>query len=344
MFPSSIKIIFRAIGALSVLICLTSCEIEEDDEIMFLRHKGADMPIWVRGNVESNVFVLFLHGGPGSTSYIEALSHSFRETEKQYAMVYWDQRASGVSQGKSSISLLTTDQFVEDLDLVIRLIEHKYKNASIFLLGHSWGGLLGTMYLTHHSPRPSIKGWIEVDGGHNLSQHAFQLSEEYVLEYANKILSEPLSSKDRKYWEGAINFYVQTSMWNTSNIVTHETYISKSKGKIYDPDLSFVGINEIFFSEGDFLAILKQNAQVVENLNIWGVDYTQRLHEIEIPTLVLWGKHDGILPLRLGIEAKEAYGLADDLFIVFENSAHNPHLEEPEYFNQVLLKFIKSVL
>lgn len=344
MLISSAKKIIKISILLFVTFCAASCERDADDEIFFLRHKEADMPVWVRGNVDSNVFVLFLHGGPGGSSYIEALNHSFEETENHYALVYWDQRASGVSHGQSSSTLLSSDQFVEDLDMVIRLIEQKYNNPSIFLLGHSWGGLLGAMYLTHATPRPSIKGWIEVNGGHNLSQHAYQLSEDYVLDYAALKLAEPLSKKDKEFWEEAKEFYANTSIWNTSNIFTHDTYVSAARGKIFNPDLSFVGLNEILFSEGDFLAILKQNPQVGDAMDIWGTDYTHRLHEIKLPTLLAWGKHDGILPLQLGIEAKEAYGLTDEAFVIFDKSAHNPHLEEPRLFNEVLLKFISTVL
>ena len=31
------------------------------------------MPVWVRGNIESGVFVIFNHGGPGSSGTLESI-------------------------------------------------------------------------------------------------------------------------------------------------------------------------------------------------------------------------------------------------------------------------------
>ena len=58
---------------------------------------------------------------------------AFNELESSYATVFWDQRASGSSQGNSQNSLLTLPQFVEDLDKLVDLISHKYNQPKIFL-------------------------------------------------------------------------------------------------------------------------------------------------------------------------------------------------------------------
>ena len=118
----------------------TSCTKENigfSDDLSFIRNKGADMPVWVRGNTASGVFVILNHGGPGSSGlfevYMEAqpgdgnIDHEspLKILEESFAMVYWDQRFSGNSQGNANPDEATTDDFADDLDLVIDVLKER---------------------------------------------------------------------------------------------------------------------------------------------------------------------------------------------------------------------------
>ncbi len=99
--------ITAVVGLLTGLFTLSSCEKSEffkTGEYFFLRSEGADMPVWVRGNQNGRVFILVLHGGPGSRASEYIGLPSFDALEKEYALVYWDQRASGNSQGNAKPS------------------------------------------------------------------------------------------------------------------------------------------------------------------------------------------------------------------------------------------------
>jgi pimeloyl-ACP methyl ester carboxylesterase len=62
------------------------------------------------------------------------------------------------------------------------------------------------------------------------------------------------------------------------------------------------------------------------------------LHRIQVPTLVIWGEHDGIVPR----EAGEAYasGIPDARFVTVAGSAHLPHLEQPDVFARLVADFL----
>ena len=126
-----------------------------------------DLPVWVKGNTASKTIIVYLHGGPGgggSFGSSEFLNSEFVEavTEK-YAMVFFDQRGSGSSQGHYDKSLMTEAQFVEDLDKLVILLQNKYgSDINVFLYGVSWGGYLGTAYLVTGENQNKIKGWIIV--------------------------------------------------------------------------------------------------------------------------------------------------------------------------------------
>ena len=146
----------------------TGCEKSEwlsDGDYFFLEHKEAVMPVWVNGNIESGIFVLTNHGGPmRNTGHDFHLSRGFKQLEEDYAVVYWDQRMSGLAQGDPKISDLSVEQHYEDLEKLTELIIQLYDPKSMFLLGHSWGGTLTGGYLGSKNHQDLIKGWNNVDG------------------------------------------------------------------------------------------------------------------------------------------------------------------------------------
>jgi L-proline amide hydrolase len=69
-------------------------------------------------------------------------------------------------------------------------------------------------------------------------------------------------------------------------------------------------------------------------------DITRRLGEIECPTLVVSGRHDLTPP---PLAAALYRGIASSEWVVFEHSAHVPHLEEPRRYLEVLDGFLSKV-
>jgi proline iminopeptidase len=69
-------------------------------------------------------------------------------------------------------------------------------------------------------------------------------------------------------------------------------------------------------------------------------DITDRLGEIRIPTLVLAGRYDEATPTLAGTLQ---HGISGSELVIFENSAHFPHIEETERYLQVLDRFLRRV-
>ena len=67
-------------------------------------------------------------------------------------------------------------------------------------------------------------------------------------------------------------------------------------------------------------------------------DEIHQLGEMGVPTLIVWGRHDKGIPLRLGQEMHHI--LKGSKLEIFDDSGHEPHDEEPERFNQVTLDFL----
>ena len=77
---------------------------------------------------------------------------------------------------------------------------------------------------------------------------------------------------------------------------------------------------------------------VVGTLKTW--DIIPRLGEIRVPTLVTSGRYDEATPLIAGTVHN---GIRGSRWVIFEESSHMPHAEEPKRYMQVLDEFLTEV-
>jgi pimeloyl-ACP methyl ester carboxylesterase len=67
-------------------------------------------------------------------------------------------------------------------------------------------------------------------------------------------------------------------------------------------------------------------------------DITDKLSSIQAPTLVIWGEHDPIIPLRAG---KRITGILPNAeLVVIRDAGHNVMWDRPEAFNQAVMDFL----
>ena len=72
--------------------------------------------------------------------------------------------------------------------------------------------------------------------------------------------------------------------------------------------------------------------------SILSVDLRDKLSALKVPTLVIHGRHEATFPVAMAEEMKK--GIPGAQLVIFEESAHSPHLEEPERFNEVVGAFL----
>jgi pimeloyl-ACP methyl ester carboxylesterase len=96
---------------------------------------------------ESDYVLLCLHGGPGQTE--AQFAYYSKDERLKCNVVYYDQRGAGRTQlrNKTKPGDITTDRLMEDLKETILYLKKKYNTEKIILLGHSWGSVLGTLYV-----------------------------------------------------------------------------------------------------------------------------------------------------------------------------------------------------
>ena len=73
------------------------------------------------------------------------------------------------------------------------------------------------------------------------------------------------------------------------------------------------------------------------------VSATDRLYlAAEVPTLLVWGEADRIIPVEHGIEAQEA--IPGSRLEVFEGAGHFPHRTDPDRFVDALVDFVERTV
>jgi pimeloyl-ACP methyl ester carboxylesterase len=69
-------------------------------------------------------------------------------------------------------------------------------------------------------------------------------------------------------------------------------------------------------------------------------DFRERLTEISVPTLIVWGSKDRIVPVAGAYEYEEL--IPDSRRVIFEQTGHLAMVERPARFNQLVEEFLNS--
>ncbi len=318
---------------LALAILLAGCSLYTEGDWFHVRSNDADMPVWVKGNVDSGVFVVSLHGGPGGSATAFGLV-GFAELEEEVAVVYWDQRHAGNSLGDADADDSRVATYTEDLEAVVAVLHHRYDIDRLVLWGTSWGGTIGAHYLSAGDGaaerRAGIDGFVFEHANYS-AQRSFSYSRDWVAEQSAAHLAE---GEDDELWGGCVDFYEQTpELAEVADWSSHYECLSAAGGTeapvenahaLGDVPAEFVfaspvsaallGLNEgtAWDSEG-----LMQEFVLDDSLS-------QSMADIDVPTLVLQGRHDRVAPWEVGHDLFEAIATPDEhkQEVILEDSGH----------------------
>lgn len=341
------KILFN----LLIIISLLSCQKEkitlgtDAHDVFFLREDGVSLPIQVHGNVASKKMLVIVHGGPGNSGLFYRDDYVINNVEKEFAVVYWDQRLAGVSQGNSANSDISL--FKNDVKKVLQLLKSRYgDDTKMYVMGHSWGGFLTPYFLEDGANQDLVKGWIHVDGAHNYYKND-SLTREMLLFYGKK---EIVANRNTDKWKEIVD-YCNAHAYNESFDVAFqlntyaakvEEYISEIKaGKSIlstvteSAKTNKLAVTAALVNQYNTYLILKIDHQA------YTVPISENLFKLKLPTLLLWGRYDFICPIGLKDDIKKNIRSTDVSEKIFDNSGHAPMFNEPEAFWKTVVDWVK---
>jgi pimeloyl-ACP methyl ester carboxylesterase len=315
-------------------------------ERFYFRTEGADIAVEVNGNIASKTFILLLHGGPGGGALVYNQGLYSELLESKYAMVYMDQRGNGASQGDYSSNTLTLDQNSKDVYNLSLFLKAKYGgDISLFLMGHSWGGITSGHALTHSAIQSELKGWIEVDGLND-----FTLNYLASYRFFNQIAAQELAlGNEPEFWNEIVT---RLAEMDTNNFSNTDKYFLNSKGFEAENKLSYIS-NPTDSSASNYTILNSPNVSLslflsnnlinpIYNENSALNPITNQLNQIKIPSLLMWGKYDFVVSPELGETAYQLIETPNKEFHIFENSGHSPMINEPESFVATVINFIEK--
>ena len=108
------------------------------------------------------------------------------------------------------------------------------------------------------------------------------------------------------------------------------------RGVFYDPnglrrELLWENVVPAFHSPGYFDAMR----------NLVGYDIRDRLEEIGVRTLIVWGRNDRVVPVPAALSYQKRIGDNAEL-VIFDHCGHVPQLERPVRFNRLLDRFLAT--
>ncbi|MTI40878.1 proline iminopeptidase-family hydrolase [Fulvivirga lutimaris] len=292
-----------------------------------IKTPAGEFKVWTKrvGNNPTKK-VLLLHGGPGAThEYFECFDSYFPKEEIQY--YYYDQLESFYSDKPNDSSLWTIERFVAEVEQV--RVALGLDASNFYLLGHSWGGILGLEYALKHQDK--MKALI-------ISNMVASIPE--YMKYANEVLGpqlDPEVLKEIKAFEEAGDY---TNPRYTELIYTHyypehvlrmplEQWpdpVNRALSNInYDMYLAMQGPSE-FGVVGD--ALLKD----------W--DRSKDLGQVTIPTLTIGGEHDTMDPKYMEWMATQ---FPQGSYLYCSKGSHWSMYDDQETYFKGVIDFINKV-
>jgi proline iminopeptidase len=311
------------------------------EEILEIPIGGSRQWISVRGRDRSNPILLMIHGGPASPEM--PTSWYFQSGwEDYFTVVQWDQRGSGKSYNannpQSIQPTLSLERITEDAHEVAQYLLARYAQPKLFVLGHSWGSLVG-LQLAHRHPELlyAYVGMGQIINGRESERVGYQMTLqaartqgnakavaelESIAPYPNPDGSVPLDkiNTERK-WSVAFGGLT----WGRGSLDYYEALTQLA------PE----------YTEADIAAIDKGSRLSLGPLlpAMVSFDYSN-VTQWRCPIIVFAGRHDTTTPSSVTAAWLEHVVAPAKKLIWFEDSAHMMMVEEP---GRVLVHLVEDV-
>lgn len=317
-------------------------------EIQYLDINDSKQYVLIRGKDVKNPVLLFLHGGPGASA--TALLRKFNsELEEHFTVVYWDQRNAGKSYSKKTPKEeIRVAKYIQDVDTLTTYLKNRFNVDKIFLVGHSWGTRLG-LYAVQKNPKNYI-AYVGI-GQELVSYEGELISYQYSLKRAKEANNLKAIKELEEMGEPQSGDYTKMYKNGFWGLVKQKKWLLKLGGERFARTNYTDWILSIWFSrEYSFKDLIKYGkssgfsaGNIIYDPDFNNIDFFKQIPEVKIPVFFISGAYDYNTPWELVQRYHNTLQAPYKEFIKFEKSGHSPVFEEPERFNQEVIRIYDAV-
>jgi L-proline amide hydrolase len=265
--------------------------------------------------------VVICHGGPGAAhDYTEPIAELSRFGR---ACVLYDQLGCGKSTHlrDAPAEFWTTELFKDELAALTRHLGIADRYA---VVGQSWGGMLAMAYAI--DDRPGLRAIVVCDSPASIElwiSEANRLRADLPADVQETLTRhEEAGTTDDPEYEAAVRVFYDRHLCR----VPWPDCVQRSFDNIAADPTVYHTMN----GPSEF--------HVIGSLKTW--DITERLQEIDVPTLLVSGRYDEATPHIVEQIHQRIPGAQWELF---EESSHMPHVEEHEAFLERVEAFLRTI-
>ena len=279
--------------------------------------------VWTKKfGANPKVKILLLHGGPAmGCEYMECFEKFL--PQEGWEMYEYDQlgcNRSAIDQNHDE--LWQIDRFVEEVEQVRTALEMTKDN--FYIIGNSWGGMLGMQYALKY--QNNLKGMVVSNMMASFPEYA--------------AYNGQLRAKMRPSLVDSLEFYESKEDFANPKyveMVTEEYYRNHICRMNPFPDglqRSFDHVNAHIYS------FMQGPSEFVPGGNLAKWDIMERLHEINIPTLMIGAKYDTMDPAAM---EKMSKMVENGRSLYCPEGSHLSMWDDQNHYYPGLIQFIKDV-
>jgi pimeloyl-ACP methyl ester carboxylesterase len=299
---------------------------------------GVDQWVMIRGYDVDNPVLVFLHGGPGSPA-IPYARFSFGGLEHDFTVVSWDQRGCGKSFDEGlDPSSITLDRMLADTRELIELMRGRFGVQRIYLMGISWGSILGTLTARDHPEL--LHAYIGVGQVVNYTNsipiaHAAALDRATALGLDDAIAALSSIQVNPINWDQVPELGGWLEVLGLGDI--HDHSLLPGFAEEAGPLTEYTSANSA--NEDAWRAFYASTPLLADETWLRTLNMLDTAPRLEVPVFFLSGRYDYKAP---GVQVQDYLAAleapAGKQMFWFENSAHVPFIEERGEFHSILIQ------
>lgn len=326
-----VKSLFLLLLGLFLLACQPQATDQKVAEKSLIDLGGEKQYVEITGASSKKPVLLFIHGGPGWPQ-TPLLRYFNADLCKDFIVATWDQRGCGLSyQHNQEAKNISLEQIIKDAHELTQLLKQKFKQDKIFLMGYSWGSIVG-INLVELYPE-DYEAYIGAGQVVNL-QSSLQITRDWLRQQAAKT--------DDQSTLNALKALEKPGACKSDFDCFFQQYpfVEKYRGAVYDTSI-LSKVNKALVAYPDYKDYdwdkgFQYSVKFLEK-DLFNT-HIQQIRELKVPVYFLLGRHDWSVPSVLAEAFLKTLKAPHKEVIWFENSAHELLEEEAPKINAVLSK------